>query len=220
MSDTSTIQSAAGAATTTATTASAKNMIGKDEFLKMLIAQLKHQDPLNPMDGTAFTAQLAQFSSLEQLQNINTNLTSFTRQQQSLGNTQAVNLIGREVLAKGDTIQAEGTPVELRYQLKGDAATGLVRIYNADGELVDALVFRNQKQGMNTLTWNPPSSTVGRCTFEVSAADSAGKAVGVDAMIQGEVTGVNYRDGVTYLSVGNREIAFSDVVSVKKTSTN
>jgi flagellar basal-body rod modification protein FlgD len=220
MSDTSTIQSAAGAATATATTASAKNMIGKDEFLKMLIAQLKHQDPLNPMDGTAFTAQLAQFSSLEQLQNINTNLTSFTRQQQSLGNTQAVNLIGREVLAKGDTIQAEGTPVELRYQLKGDAATGLVRIYNADGELVDALVFKNQKQGMNTLTWNPPSSTVGRCTFEVSAADSAGKAVGVDAMIQGEVTGVNYRDGVTYLSVGNREIAFSDVVSVKKTSTN
>ena len=56
---------------------------------------------------------------------------------------------------------------------------------------------------------------MGRCTFEVSAADSAGKSVGVDAMIQGEVTGVNYRDGVTYLSVGNREIAFSDVVSVK-----
>jgi flagellar basal-body rod modification protein FlgD len=220
MSDTSTIQSAAGAATTTTTTASTKNMIGKDEFLKMLIAQLKHQDPLNPMDGTAFTAQLAQFSSLEQLQNINTQLTSFTRQQQSLGNTQAVNLIGREVLAKGDTIQAEGTPIDLRYQLKGDAATGLVRIYNADGELVDALVFKNQKQGMNTLTWNPPSSTTGRCTFEVSAADSAGKAVGVDAMIKGEVTGVNYRDGVTYLSVGNREIAFSDVVSVKKTSTN
>ncbi len=88
MSDTSTIQSAAGAATTTATTASTRNVIGKDEFLKMLIAQLKHQDPMNPMDGTAFTAQLAQFSSLEQLQNINTQLTSFTRQQQSLGNTQ------------------------------------------------------------------------------------------------------------------------------------
>ena len=220
MSDTSTIQSAAGAATTTATTASTRNVIGKDEFLKMLIAQLKHQDPMNPMDGTAFTAQLAQFSSLEQLQNINTQLTSFTKQQQSLGNTQAVNLIGREVLAKGDTVQAEGTPVDLRYQLKGDAATGLVRIYNANGELVDALVFKNQKQGLNTLTWNPPSSTVGRCTFEVSAADSAGKSVDVDAMIQGEVTGVNYRDGVTYLSVGNREIAFSDVVSVKKTSTN
>ena len=220
MSDTSTVQSATSAATTASSTTSTKNILGKDEFLKMLIAQLKHQDPLNPMDGTAFTAQLAQFSSLEQLQNINTQLSSFTKQQQSLGNTQAVNLIGREVLAKGDTIQAKGKPVDLSYQLKGDAAKGLVRIYNANGELVDALSFKNQKQGMNTLTWTPPSSVAGSYTFEVSAADSAGQPVAADAMILGEVTGVNYRDGVTYLSVGGREILFGDVVSVKKTSTN
>jgi len=220
MSDTSTVQSATSAATKATSTASPKTVLGKDEFMKMLIAQLKHQDPLNPMDGTAFTAQLAQFSSLEQLQNINTQLSSFTKQQQSLGNTQAVNLIGREVLAKGDTVVAQGKPVDLSYVLSSDAAQGLVRIYNANGELVDALTFKNQKQGMNTLTWTPPSSTTGSCTFEVSAADSAGKSVGADAMVQGEVTGVNYRDGATYLSVGGREIGFGDVVSVKKTSTN
>jgi len=220
MSDTSTVQSATSAATTATSTTSTKTILGKDEFMKMLIAQLKHQDPLNPMDGTAFTAQLAQFSSLEQLQNINTQLSSFTKQQQSLGNTQAVNLIGREVLAKGDTIVAQGKPVDLSYVLNSDAAQGLVRIYNANGELVDALTFKNQKQGMNTLAWTPPSSTTGSCTFEVSATDSAGKSVGADAMVQGEVTGVNYRDGATYLSVGGREISFGDVVSVKKTSTN
>jgi len=220
MSDTSTVQSATSAATTATSTTSTKTILGKDEFMKMLIAQLKHQDPLNPMDGTAFTAQLAQFSSLEQLQNINTQLSSFTKQQQSLGNTQAVNLIGREVLAKGDTIVAQGKPVDLSYVLNSDAAQGLVRIYNANGELVDALTFKNQKQGMNTLAWTPPSSTTGSCTFEVSATDSAGKSVGADAMVQGEVTGVNYRDGATYLSVGGREILFGDVVSVKKTSTN
>ena len=220
MSDTSTVQSATSAATKATSTTSPKTVLGKDEFMKMLIAQLKHQDPLNPMDGTAFTAQLAQFSSLEQLQNINTQLSSFTKQQQSLGNTQAVNLIGREVLAKGDTIVAQGKPVDLSYVLNSDAAQGLVRIYNANGELVDALTFKNQKQGMNTLMWTPPSSTTGSCTFEVSATDSAGQSVAADAMILGEVTGVNYRDGVTYLSVGGREILFGDVVSVKKTSTN
>jgi len=220
MSDTSTVQSATSAAATTPSTASTKNVMGKDEFLKMLFAQLKNQDPLNPMDSTAFTAQLAQFSSLEQLQNINTQLSSFTKQQQSLGSTQAVNLIGREVLAEGDAIQADGKPVDVSYRLNGDAAQGLVRIYNANGELVDALSFKNQKQGLNTLTWNPPSSTVGSYVFEVSAVDANGKTVGAGTLIQGEVTGVNYRDGVTYLSVGGREISLGDVVSVKKSGTN
>ncbi|MCU0530868.1 MAG: flagellar hook assembly protein FlgD [Syntrophales bacterium] len=219
MSYTSTVQSAASS-TTAAATSGTKGVLGKDEFLKMLIAQLKNQDPLNPLDGTAFTAQLAQFSSLEQLQNINTQLTAFTKQQQALGNTQAVNLIGREVLAKGNTVHAEGSPVSLSYQLQSDAAEGLVRIYDANGALADALTFRNQRQGLNTLTWSPPSSLAGDCTFEVSAVDGSGKSVGVDAMVQGEVTAVNYRDGVTYLSVGGREIAYGDVVSVKKTSSN
>jgi flagellar basal-body rod modification protein FlgD len=218
VSDTSAVQKTTGAAATTATTSSSKTVLGKDDFLKMMIAQLKHQDPLNPMDGTAFTAQLAQFSSLEQLQNINTQLTSFTKQQQSLGSAQAVNLIGREVLAKGDAIQSEGKPVSLNYVLNGDAAQGVVRIYNANGELVDAVAFRNQKQGTNTLTWTPPSS--GSYAFEVSATDATGKAVGADAMVQGEVTGVSFRDGVTYLSVGGREISYGDVVSVKKITAN
>ena len=218
MSVTNTVQSATGTAAAAAT--GTKNVVGKDEFLRMLVAQLKNQDPLNPLDGTAFTAQLAQFSSLEQLQNINTQLGSFTRQQQSLSGSQAVSLIGKEVLARGNTVQAAGSPVALSYQLAGDAAEGMVRIYNAAGEFVDALSFRNQKQGLNTLTWSPPSSLAGTCTFEVSATDRAGKAVGADTMIQGEVTGVNFRDGATTLSVGGREIAYGDVVSVKKTSSN
>jgi len=219
MSVTNTVQTASNTVNTAATTGG-KNIIGKDEFLRMLIAQLKNQDPLNPLDGTAFTAQLAQFSSLEQLQNINTQLTAFTKQQQSLGSTQAVSLIGKEVLARGNTVQADGRPVTLSYRLAGDAAEGLVRIYNAEGEFVDAVAFRNQKQGLNTLTWSPPSALAGTCTFEVSAADRAGRAVGAETVIQGEVTGVNFRDGATTLSVGGREIAYGDVMSVKKTSTN
>lgn len=216
MSDTSTIQSAAGAATTSATTASTKNVMGKDEFLKMLVAQLKHQDPMNPMDGTAFTAQLAQFSSLEQLQNINTQLTSFTQQQQSLGNAQAVNLIGKQILAKGDAVSVDGNPVALGYNLAGDAVSGQIRVYDPNGQLVDTLGFKNQKQGLNSVTWNCPGSAKGTYTFAVSALDQSGKSVNASTMTQGAVTGVNFHDGATYLSVGGQEIAISDVVSVKQ----
>lgn len=216
MSDTSTIQSAAGAATTSATTASTKNVMGKDEFLKMLVAQLKHQDPMNPMDGTAFTAQLAQFSSLEQLQNINTQLTSFTQQQQSLGNAQAVNLIGKQVLAKGDAVSVNGNPVTLGYNLAGDAVSGQIQVYDPNGQLVDTLSFKNQKQGLNSVTWNCPGSAKGTYTFAVSALGQSGKSVNASTMTQGAVTGVNFHGGATTLSVGGQEIAFSDVVSVKQ----
>ncbi len=215
MSDSSTVQ--ATGSTTTATTAasSAKSVLGKDDFLKMMIAQLKHQDPLNPMDGTAFTAQLAQFSSLEQLQNINTQLTSFTQQQQALGNSQAVNFIGKQVLAKGNTVSVDGSPVTLGYNLAGDAVSGQIQVYDPNGQLVDTLSFKNQKQGLNSVTWNCPSSAKGTYTFAVSALDKSGKSVSASTMAQGTVTGVNFRDGATYLSISGQEVGFSDVVSVK-----
>ncbi len=215
------IQSAAGTTTSSTSSSSSstsKNVLGKDEFLKMLIAQLKHQDPLNPMDGTAFTAQLAQFSSLEQLQNLNTKFETFTTQQQSLGNSQTVNLIGREVTAKGNTITADGSAKTLSYSLAGNAASGIVRIYNSYGEQVDAVAFKSQSQGMNSVTWNSASS--GTYTFDVTAVDSKGNSVSADALMQGEVTGVTFRDGAAYLTVGGKEIAYSSVVSVKKSQTN
>jgi len=215
MIDSSAVQ-AAGSSTTTTAASSAKSVLGKDDFLKMMIAQLKHQDPLNPMDGTAFTAQLAQFSSLEQLQNMNTQLTSYIQQQQTLGNSQAVNLIGKQVLAKGNAVSVDGNPVTLGYNLAGDAASGQIQIYDPNGQLVNTLGFKNQKRGLNSIVWNSPSSAKGTYTFAVTALDSSGKSVSASTMAQGTVTGVNFHDGATYLNVGGQEVAFSDVVSVKQ----
>jgi len=74
-----------------------KQELGKDDFLRLFTTQLKAQDPLNPMDSTQFTAQLAQFSSLEQLTNINTQLTSLLQFQSSQQNATATGLIGKQV---------------------------------------------------------------------------------------------------------------------------
>ena len=85
--------------TTTQTQTAQAKLLGKDDFMKLLLAQLKNQDPLNPMDGTDFTAQLAQFSSLEQLSNLNTELKVQSVNQMTLGYAQSVNMIGKEVVA-------------------------------------------------------------------------------------------------------------------------
>jgi len=79
------------------------NTLDKNTFLQLLATQLKNQDPLNPMDSTAFTAQLAQFSSLEQLYNVNTNLTSLMTSQNTLLHGTAVNLIGKTITTKDGT---------------------------------------------------------------------------------------------------------------------
>jgi flagellar basal-body rod modification protein FlgD len=87
-----------GAATATAgTTKKSNTSVDKQEFMNMLVTQLKYQNPLNPMDGTDFTAQLAQFSSLEQLTSINKGIDNLTQYQNSLSNVGAAGLIGKAV---------------------------------------------------------------------------------------------------------------------------
>ena len=76
---------------------SSTEIMGKDDFLKLFVCQLKHQDPLKPMDSTEFTAQLAQFSSLEQLYNMNDNLKDIVAYQGSLNNGLSAGFIGRQV---------------------------------------------------------------------------------------------------------------------------
>ena len=71
--------------------------MGKDDFLQLLVTQLQNQDPLSPMDSTGFTAQLAQFSSLEELQNINETLSGVGSSQTILTNSQAVDYIGKQI---------------------------------------------------------------------------------------------------------------------------
>ena len=82
---------------TTQASVNASKEMDRDAFLSLLITQLQNQDPLNPTDSTEFTAQLAQFSSLEQLGNVNENLKQLQDFQASINNSQAVSLIGKEI---------------------------------------------------------------------------------------------------------------------------
>ena len=83
--------------TTVTTPASAQQPLGKEDFLKLLVAQLSAQDPLNPMDSREFTAQLAQFSALEQMTNVNSTLEELVTAQQAMGNSSMISLIGKLV---------------------------------------------------------------------------------------------------------------------------
>ncbi len=206
--DTTSVRGGQSAASTTG------RVMGKEEFLKMLVAQLKNQNPLNPLDGTEFTAQLAQFSSLEQLQNVYAELKALSQRQASLNNSQLLGLIGREVTLKGNTFTASGAPVDLSYNLAQNANRVWVQIYDEQGGLVDTVTSSSQEAGANAVTWQNARGLAGNFTYEVTAVGPSGNAVSVFGTTRGVVTGVSYREDRPCLIVDGKEIPVSDVLSV------
>ena len=134
---------------------SQSNVMGKDDFLNLLITQLQNQDPLNPTDSTEFTAQLAQFTSLEQLGNVNENLMELNRFQASINNSQAVTLIGKAITATGNSVQLTGDgPVQCDFSLENDAAVVVANIYDSRGKFVADFESPNLSAGQHSLFWD------------------------------------------------------------------
>jgi flagellar basal-body rod modification protein FlgD len=112
--------------------------LGRQDFLRMLIAQLENQDPLNPQDATEFTAQLAQFSGLEQLLAMRTALEAFTRSQSTVHGLSAVGLIGRRVVVEGAQFEIRNgePPPALFVELPAAGTLRSVEVLDANGAVV------------------------------------------------------------------------------------
>jgi flagellar basal-body rod modification protein FlgD len=190
--------------------------LGKNEFMKLLLAQLKNQDPLEPMKGTDFAAQLAQFSSLEQLQNLNDTLSTQSVNQMTLGYSQAVNMIGKEAVANsGNTIRVDGQTAELHYNLASGAQSVTISILDKDGKIVKTWDESAKSAGMNSAAWDSSSVEKGNYTYQVTARDSAGAPVTADTMTSGTVTAVHFRSNQILVTLNGIEVPLSNIVEVK-----
>ena len=216
------ISSTTGTQNTTAT--QGNSTLGKDDFLKLMMAQMKYQDPMNPMDNTAFTAQLAQFSSLEQLSNINTSLTQSINANlmlaTSVNNTMSATLIGKEAKLSTTTIQKNGKDTAtLGYTLPGEAVSATVSIYNESGALVKTIENASTTKGDNKLSWDfsdNQGNTLpdGNYTFSVQAKGSNGVDMSAANFIYGKISGVKFTDAGTKLIVNNSEYLLSDILEI------
>jgi len=197
---------------TTKTTA-----LGKDDFMKLLLAQLKNQDPLKPMDGTDFAAQLAQFSSLEQLSNMNTELKNLSVNQMTMNYAQSVNMIGKDVVTNsGNSLVVSGPTTDLNYKLATDAQSVTITILDKEGKIVKTWDESAQKAGMNKATWDTSGVEKGDYTFQVIAKDSKGQTVSVDMMTSGLVTAVHFRNNQILVTVNGKEVLLSSIIEIKQ----
>tara|TARA_Y100001960_G_C14763739_1_gene875659 strand:- start:1982 stop:3112 length:1131 start_codon:yes stop_codon:yes gene_type:complete len=146
--------SAAVSSTPTSSTASDDAIADFDTFLKLLTTQLANQDPLNPQDGTEFTAQLAQFSSLEQQINTNELLQKQIDNQPDTKQAEAISYVGNDILAPGNAfILEDGKNVEFSYDVNQELESATARIYDADGEKVREFKVDNT-DGIHEVLWD------------------------------------------------------------------
>jgi len=201
-----------------------QNTLGKDDFLQLLVTQLANQDPLEPMDNEAYITQMATFSQLELLQNMNSNLEKSLNWSlllsQTINNTMATSLLGREVQVSTDTVVIDDTGTsKIRYDLAGSAEDVTIKINDADGNLVRALRENGANEGTHELTWdgldaNGNQMAKGTYTIEVEATDSEDNAVDAAAYFTGNVDSVRYIEGQAYLSVDDVLIPLSQIMQV------
>lgn len=217
------------------TAAGTKDM-GKEQFLQLLVTQLKNQDPLNPMEDQEFIAQMAQFSSLEQLVNLNTSMEGLTEATNNQQMFSATSYIGKYVTAVGNTIgktstmDADGNVAEtsitpMYYRFTGPTTRGTLTVYDGNGnpvyvENLEAMsastTYKFQWDGRNNKGETLPDATY---TVALVGYNADEESVLCTPLVADKVTDV-LRDGSSiYLRLhGGQQMLLSDVelVSVEK----
>ena len=209
------------AATQTIESAAPKETsMGRDDFLKLFVAQLENQNPLDPLDNAEFTAQLAQFSSLEQLLDINKNLENSQEMQSAINSSQSVAYLDREIMAVGDTAILIDGSAEINYSLNDDATEVIIGFYDYQDNLVKSISLGEQAEGDQQFMWDGKDSnglplSDGRYTFLVAASGPVGDVETV-GYITGRVDSISYDNGVPLFLVNGIEINQEDIQSIKK----
>ncbi len=202
--------------------------MGKEDFLKLMLAQLQNQDPLSPMEGTEFASQLAQFTSLEQLMNLNdsmdTSINANYYLSQSINNTLAATLIGKEVKLSGSTFQNNGQEnATIGYNLSTMASSVTVNIYNESGQLVKTIQNAPKNSGDNKLIWDfsdndGNSVPQGRYTFKVEPKDAESNLMSYSTYVLGKIDGVKFTENGTMLVVNGAKYNLSDIMEIFNSS--
>jgi flagellar basal-body rod modification protein FlgD len=217
-SNTSLHNLSSGYTSATAQSEAAEDTLGREEFLTLLVAQLENQDPLSPQEGTDFTAQLAEYSQLEQLMNLNDSLTGMTAALQDESDGDGVDYIGKEVTGFIDSMDiSKGDVTSGFYSLNG-LADVIVDVYDPAGNKVDRLYEGQKSAGGQLIAWDGTDSAGnavddGTYTYTVLADYGQGYEQ-VTTSVSGTVDGVTYNNGIPYLVVQGVLVSLEDVTAV------
>lgn len=203
------------------TSDSSTSDLDKEAFLTLLITQFQNQDPLDPMDDTDFIAQLAQFSTLEQMMTLNESMESLIYSTDAQTTISITNYIGKEVSGRGLGISKDGDSISLvQYAASEEMVSCYVNILDSNSSVVASVDLGSRASGIHDFTWDGLTNTGaeasdGVYTASFSGTNASGDFVYVDTSVSGLVAGTAYYDGVYYLRLSDgRSLSLDSVREV------
>jgi len=179
----------------------------QDRFLKLLVTQMRNQDPLNPLDNAQVTTQLAQITTVNGIQDLNATMKSLFSKYQSAETLSGIGLIGKSILTAGSRLDLANGTASGAFDLHGPADHVTVKIYDENNNLVHTELMEGKPIGINSFNWdgavdnsNTPAVS-GKYRFEVTATQN-GTEVKVDSLSRGRVDSVLLTDQGFVLNSG------------------
>ncbi|HEY9025638.1 MAG TPA: flagellar hook capping FlgD N-terminal domain-containing protein [Burkholderiaceae bacterium] len=183
-------------------------------FLKMLVAQMQNQDPLNPMDSAQVTSQMAQISTVQGVQTLNTTLQGLNSQFTQMQTLQGAALVGKDVATEGDAVRVNPTTGkgDGGFELATAATSVKVEVVNAAGQTVDTIDMGAQDSGRHSFSFDVPAADQGQAlTFKVTAASKAG-AVDTMNLQYSTVSAVSTLNGTLALELNDGQRVAYDAI--------
>jgi flagellar basal-body rod modification protein FlgD len=203
-----------------------KQELGQDDFLRLMTEQLKNQDPLKPMESTQFLAQLAQFSTVQGIESLNSSFASLSGSLSSNQALQGASLVGQRVLVPSDTAALGATGIlEGAVDVPAGAGSVTVDIVDSSGATVRTIDLGAQSQGLAHFAWDGNDAAGARApagSYALRAhGNLGGRALSLDALAIGRVDSVtlNGADGLILNLAGMSPVAFNQVRQIMAASS-
>lgn len=212
----STTATNAATAATSASTATTTDTATQDRFMKLLVAQLKNQDPMNPMDNAQMTSQMAQINTVTGIQQVNDTLKSMATQFSSLQMMQGTSMVGHNVLVASNSLSVNAGVANGAIDLAGNADAVKIDFLSPGGQIVDSVNLGPLTAGRQTFSWDASAyKGTGSPTFKVTAT-LAGQAVETTTLAQDSVlsVGSSASGAMTVQLQGRSAVAYDSIKAV------
>jgi flagellar basal-body rod modification protein FlgD len=205
MSTISAINTSQTTSTSASTNTSASDAnVSQDRFLKLLVAQLNNQDPMNPMDNAQMTSQMAQINTVTGIQQVNETLKSMATQFASLQVMQGSTMVGRDVLIEGNTLSPSAGVAGGAIDLAGKADSVKVDILSPGGQILESFNLGTVAAGRQSFDWDASNYTgSGNPSFRVSAT-LGGQPIATTSLARDKVLSVGSENGAMNIQLAGR----------------